>query len=331
MTALVLPTDLETGVIHYIPIADIEDDPNQPRQRFDIAELEELAQSIEITAAGHPRPWIVGLIQPITVALSPAWREGLDGPRWRQITGGRRLRAYRMRGWPEIPAIIKPAPESISRRLMTQMNENLARVDTTLWENAVAVNTALEAWKLEHRSGMVKDFARDFGRTTAWVSQLQWVANTDGLIRQALIENRIRHGETARLFSKLPLEEQRMLLLEARAESSVIHRSHVMNALRDVARNTTSRRGSVEPGATEPSESAAIGPGGDEPQGIAIESESPSPPLGTMLELSRGRVAIVFSLEQLRLLLARLEIPPPEDDNDLAPALYRAVADTMTQ
>ena len=74
------------------------------------------------------------------------------------------IRAYRMRGWPEIPAIIKPAPESISRRLMTQMNENLARVDTTLWENAVAVNTALEAWKLEHRSGMVKDFARDFGR-----------------------------------------------------------------------------------------------------------------------------------------------------------------------
>lgn len=73
-----------------IPLHLIDPNPEQPRQNFDQARLEELAQSIRE----------VGLIQPITVEISA------NGERYVIHDGERRWRAAQLAGLEEIPAYV---------------------------------------------------------------------------------------------------------------------------------------------------------------------------------------------------------------------------------
>ena len=76
-----------------IAIARIRPNPNQPRQRFDPAELATLAESIRI----H------GVLQPILVT------ETLDG--YQLVAGERRLRAAAAAGLDRIPAVVRDLDE----------------------------------------------------------------------------------------------------------------------------------------------------------------------------------------------------------------------------
>ena len=76
----------------FIPIEQIEVNPDQPRKNFDAAELNDLKDSIKI----H------GLIQPITV------RRMAEG-QYQLISGERRWRASKLAEIKEIPAFIRVA------------------------------------------------------------------------------------------------------------------------------------------------------------------------------------------------------------------------------
>jgi len=205
-----------------LPLAELEEDPNQPRRHFEPAELEELADSVEDVAGDSATPWRDGLLHPIVVYPSPGYLEGAPGGRYRILVGGRRFRAYQLRGWGEIPARIVEAPASVARTLMTQLGENLARAGTSLLEDALAVERAFAAWQDEHPQGRAKEFAAQFGRSPSWVSQHLAVAKATGLPRQAAQEGLLRHGEALRLFSLLPVELQRQLLFRARCNGTVL-------------------------------------------------------------------------------------------------------------
>ena len=95
-----LKTDNETEknkrVDELLPVNEIKPNPNQPRRRFPKDSLEELAESIR-----H-----YGVIQPITVVKKKNW--------FVLVTGERRLRAGKMAGLAEIPAICVYADEKKS-------------------------------------------------------------------------------------------------------------------------------------------------------------------------------------------------------------------------
>ena len=103
-----------------IPLADIDEDPKQPRQTFDQAELEGLAFTIQEK----------GVLQPIGV-LPPV--EG----RYVLAFGARRFRASKLAGQADIPAVIVPEGQ---RDYATQVIENQQRANLTNGELAAAVN-----------------------------------------------------------------------------------------------------------------------------------------------------------------------------------------------
>lgn len=103
-----------------IPLVDIDEDPKQPRQTFDRAELESLAFTIRDR----------GILQPIGV------RPPADG-RYVLVFGARRFRASKLAGQADIPAVIVPEGQ---RDFATQVIENQQRANLSNSELAAAVN-----------------------------------------------------------------------------------------------------------------------------------------------------------------------------------------------
>ncbi len=101
-----------------LPLRLIDPSPYQPRVRFDADRLQELAQSIRE----------MGVIQPIVVR--PA------GERYQVIAGERRLRAARLLGLEELPAIVRRISDE--QALEAALVENLQREDISVVEAAKA-------------------------------------------------------------------------------------------------------------------------------------------------------------------------------------------------
>ena len=111
-----------------LPVERIQPNPSQPRKTFDREELEALAQSIREN----------GLLQPVTVR-----KEG--GP-YLLIAGERRLRACKLAGLREIPAIVTDcAPEDSA---VLALLENLQRKDLQMFEQANALVNLLREWQI---------------------------------------------------------------------------------------------------------------------------------------------------------------------------------------
>jgi ParB family transcriptional regulator, chromosome partitioning protein len=102
-----------------IPLDAIEEDPDQPRRHFDQTALEMLAASIRL----------VGMLQPVGV------RQTAPG-RYRLTWGARRLRAARLAGRGDIPAVLA-ATEQQSHA--AKVIENQQRVQNSNSELAAAV------------------------------------------------------------------------------------------------------------------------------------------------------------------------------------------------
>ena len=119
-----LPDRLE-GEFFLCPIEEIHPSPNQPRQDFDPATLEELAQSIREK----------GLIQPVIL------RKG-DKDGYELIAGERRWRAAQRAGLTELPAIVREtgADEVLELALI----ENLQREDLNPADEARAYRLLLD-------------------------------------------------------------------------------------------------------------------------------------------------------------------------------------------
>lgn len=111
-----------------LSVAKILPNPSQPRKTFSEDELKGLAQSIAEN----------GLLQPITVRK--------DGGSYYLIAGERRLRACRLAGLQDIPAIISPCDNEDSAVLA--LLENLQRKDLQMFEQANAILNLLREWHI---------------------------------------------------------------------------------------------------------------------------------------------------------------------------------------
>ena len=116
---------IEKSAYQKLPIYKVEPNPDQPRQDFNEAELQALADSIE----EH------GIIQPLTV------RE-LGSGYYQIIAGERRWRAARLANLQEIPVVIIDADDKKAMELA--LIENLQRQDLNPVEEALGYRSLMQ-------------------------------------------------------------------------------------------------------------------------------------------------------------------------------------------
>ena len=111
-----------------LPVSRILPNPSQPRKVFRQEELEALAQSIRVN----------GLLQPVTVRK--------ENGTYYLIAGERRLRACKLAGLKEIPALLADCPPEDSAVLA--LLENIQRKDLQMFEQANALVNLLREWQI---------------------------------------------------------------------------------------------------------------------------------------------------------------------------------------
>lgn len=168
------------GGVEQIAIEAILPNPRQPRQTFDLAELEGLAASIR----EH------GVLQPLIVTLEP------NSDSYRLIAGERRLQAARMAGLGAVPVIVRSVSDQ--ERLELALIENLQRADLNPLEAAEGYRQLTDDFKLSH-----EEVAAKVGKTRTTVSNALRLLKLGGPTRQALADGRISEGH-ARALLGLP-------------------------------------------------------------------------------------------------------------------------------
>ena len=166
-----------------IRLSDIEPNPRQPRQDFDPAALEELAQSIREN----------GIITPITLRKT--------GDTYQIIAGERRWRASRMAGLHEIPAVVLDVDENTAYALA--LIENLQREDLNPMEEAEGYR------RLTQELGLTQEqAARRVGISRPAVANALRLLSLPKAVAALLRDKEISAGHARAL---LPLEDpQRM-------------------------------------------------------------------------------------------------------------------------
>lgn len=168
--------------LQIIAIEEIVPNPYQPRKEFDPDKLNELAQSIKEN----------GLIQPIIVRQSPIIGYEL-------LAGERRLRASKLAGLTEIPAIVKELTEEDMR--LQAIIENLQREDLNPIEEAQSYQALVDR-------GMKHDqIAQIMGKSRPYISNSLRLLNLTPALKEALSNLSLSQGH-ARLLSPLATREQ---------------------------------------------------------------------------------------------------------------------------
>ncbi|HXQ38367.1 MAG TPA: ParB/RepB/Spo0J family partition protein [Anaerolineales bacterium] len=165
----------------------IQRNPRQPREKFDLEELENLAASIR----EH------GVIQPLIV--SPG-KNGI----YVLIAGERRLQASRKAGLRTVPVVIRHATDQ--QLLELALIENVQRADLNAIEEAEAYQHLEKEFKLSHDA-----IAARVGKNRSTITNAIRLLEASAAVKQALVNGQITGGH-ARAMLKLPAKSQEELL-----------------------------------------------------------------------------------------------------------------------
>ncbi len=175
------------GGLTQIPIDLIQRNPRQPREKFDLEELDNLAASIR----EH------GVIQPLIV--SPG-KNGI----YTLIAGERRLQAARNAGLKTVPVVIRHATDQ--QLLELALIENVQRADLNAIEEAEAYQHLEKEFKLSH-----EEIATRVGKNRSTVTNTIRLLEAAAAVKQALVNGQITEGH-ARSMLKLSAKAQEELL-----------------------------------------------------------------------------------------------------------------------
>lgn len=180
------PSGDGSGVTH-IPVDLIQRNPRQPREKFDLEELENLAASIR----EH------GIIQPLIV--SPG-KNGI----YILIAGERRLQASRKAGLKTVPVVVRHATDQ--QLLELALIENVQRADLNPVEEAEAYQHLAREFKMSHET-----IAQRVGKSRVAVTNTLRLLDASAAVKQALVDGRITEGH-ARAILGLSAKAQEVLL-----------------------------------------------------------------------------------------------------------------------
>lgn len=173
-----------------IPVDKVSVNPYQPRRHFNQHKLEQLAQSIKEQ----------GVIQPIIVRPL--------GTGYELVTGERRLRASKLIGNKNIPAIVR----NLSDQDMVEIVfiENLQREQLDAHEEAEAYRQLLSA---DAEGGTTDMVMRRVGKDMKSIQKRVWMLHLPPVVKKAVVSQLIT-PEHARLLSQISNEQKQCDLLE---------------------------------------------------------------------------------------------------------------------
>lgn len=176
------------GGITQIAVDLIQRNPRQPREKFDIEEMENLAASIR----EH------GVIQPLIV--SP----GQNGV-YILVAGERRLQASRKAGLKTVPVVIRHASDQ--QLLELALIENVQRADLNAIEEAEAYQQLSKEFKLSHEK-----IAERVGKSRVAVTNTMRLLDASAAVKQALVDRRITEGHARAMLALSSAKAQENLL-----------------------------------------------------------------------------------------------------------------------
>ena len=176
--AVARPTALEKPKYFSAGIEDLYPSPEQPRRKFDDAQLDELAESIRV----H------GVIAPLVVRPRPA----TDGGGYFLIAGERRWRAAQRAGLHAVPVVVQEVDtqQAFERALV----DNLQRADLGPLEEAEAYQRLIDEFALTQ-----DQVAQRIGKDRSTVANSLRLLKLPSAVRQLVEDSRLTMGHARAL------------------------------------------------------------------------------------------------------------------------------------
>lgn len=168
----------DDAVMH-LEITKIKSNPQQPRKRFSLPELESLSASIKQ----------YGILEPLIVSPDLQSRE-----RYVLIAGERRLRAAELAGLQKVPVVLRSSDEQ--EKLEIALVENIQREDLNPLEEARALRKLLSDFNLGQ-----EEVAKKVGRSRSKVANSLRLLDLAAEVQRALLEEQISEGHAKVIMS----------------------------------------------------------------------------------------------------------------------------------
>ena len=168
--------------VFLIEVDKIKPNPYQPRREFNEDRLRDLADSIRQ----------YGVLQPLVVTRKDVIKEdGGLAVEYELIAGERRLRASKIAGIFQVPAVIRSGDQTDKMKLEMAIIENVQREDLNPVDRAKAFSQLATEFNLKHA-----EIGKRVGKSREYVSNTMRILALPQEIMDALVEGKINEGHT---------------------------------------------------------------------------------------------------------------------------------------
>ena len=261
-----------------VRIGMISANPDQPRQHFDQASLEELAASIR----EH------GVLQP--VLLRPQ-----AGGGFQLIAGERRWRAAKIAGLEEVPAIVEEIDDESAMEIA--IIENLQREDISLLDEA----DMFERMTSQHGYSLRK-LAQKLGKDKGYIENRLRLADAPPEIRELVSVRRDTLSAAYELMKvESPRKRKRLAAQVASGELSLVKlRQRIEGRAKPAAESEPETE--AQPAEPDPEAEARVAEPGSEPELVAVPVEDGGRPVDAV-DIGQATEHLAAAVEELTLAL----------------------------
>jgi ParB family chromosome partitioning protein len=186
--------------IFWIETEKIKPNPYQPRKEFDEGRLRELADSIRQ----------YGVLQPLVVTRREFEKEdGGLGVEYELIAGERRLRASRLAGVKQVPAVIRHGEDDNRMKLELAIIENLQREDLNPIDRARAFAQLATEFNFKHA-----EIGKKVGRSREYVTNTIRILALPQDILDAIARGKISEGHSRPILMLADRPEEQAVLFK---------------------------------------------------------------------------------------------------------------------
>jgi ParB family chromosome partitioning protein len=215
-------SEIYSNSIFWIDTDKIKPNPYQPRREFDEARLADLAASIKQ----------YGVLQPLTVSrVEVEKEEGGLVTEYELIAGERRLRAAKLAGVSQVPAIIRTGDTSLMK-LELAIIENLQREDLNVVDRARAFFRLVTEFKFTHA-----EVAKKMGRSREYVSNSLRILTLPEEILNGLSLGQITEGHTRPLLMLVDHPAEQLVMFK-----EIVYKKITVREAEKMARKIASDR-----------------------------------------------------------------------------------------
>lgn len=186
--------------IFWIEVEKIHPNPFQPRREFDQLQLQSLADSMRQ----------YGVLQALVVTRNEVYKEdGGLAVEYELIAGERRLRAAKLAGLSQVPALIRTGAETDLTKLELAIIENIQREDLNPVDRAKAFQKLAKDFGFKHA-----EIGKKVGKSREYVSNTLRILMLPDHILQALSDGKITEGHTRPLMMLTDRKEEQETLFK---------------------------------------------------------------------------------------------------------------------